>query len=131
MTFVRVSSNTSHLGQDITIRQFHLLADEPPDLGGNDTGPTPFELVLAGLGSCKGITVKMYAARKGWQLEHVHVDCSLVKVDNAQTIQAQLQLVGVLTVEQRQRLLEIADRCPVHKLLMAETSIQTVLSPEL
>ena len=131
MAFVRVSSNTSHLGQDITIRQFHLLADEPPELGGNDTGPTPCELVLAGLGSCKAITVKMYAARKGWQLEHVHVDCSLVKVDNAQTIQAQLQLVGVLTVEQRQRLLEISDRCPVHKLLMTETSIQTVLSPEL
>ncbi|NJK41906.1 MAG: OsmC family protein [Acaryochloridaceae cyanobacterium SU_2_1] len=131
MTFVRISSNTSHLGQDITSRQFHLLADEPPDLGGNDTGPTPFEFVLAGLGSCKAITVKMYAARKGWQLDHVYVDCRLVKVDNAQTIQAQLQLVGVLTVEQRQRLLEIADRCPVHKLLMAETSIQTVLSPEL
>lgn len=54
----------------------------------------------------------------------------MVKVDNAQTIQAQLQLVGVLTVEQRQRLLEIADRCPINKLLLAETSIQTVLSLE-
>ncbi|NJR31956.1 MAG: OsmC family protein [Chamaesiphon sp. CSU_1_12] len=131
MTSVRVSSNTSPLGQNITIRQFQFLADEPLDLGGSDTGPTPFELVLAGLGTCKAITVKMYAARKGWPVEQVNVDCTLKQVDNVQTIQAQLQLIGGLTIEQRQRLLEIADRCPVHKLLTAETPIQTVLLPEL
>ena len=130
MTSVRVSSNASHLGQDIVIRQFHLLADEPPHLGGNDTGPTPFEFVLAGLGACKAITVKMYAARKGWELEHVSVDCCLERVENLPVIHANLQLIGTLTAEQRQRLLEIADRCPVHKFLTAESQIHTVLSPE-
>ncbi len=131
MTSVRVSSNASPLGQDIAIRQFHLFADEPPDLGGNDTGPTPFEWILAGLGACKAITVKMYAARKGWELEDVNVDCSLEKVENSPVIHANLQLVGVLTTEQQQRLLEIADRCPVHKLLTAEVQIHTVLSLKL
>jgi putative redox protein len=130
MTSVRVSSNASHLGQDIAIRQFHLLADEPPSLGGDDTAPTPFEFVLAGLGACKAITIKMYAARKGWMVTHVNVDCTLEKVDNSQVIQAKLQLVGTLTDEQRQRLLEIADRCPVHQLLTAEVQIHTVLLPE-
>jgi putative redox protein len=130
MTSVRVSSNASHLGQDIAIRQFHLLADEPLDLGGNDTAPTPFEFVVAGLGACKAITVKMYAARKGWTLTYVSVDCTLEKVENSQVIQANLQLMGTLTDEQRQRLLEIADRCPVHKLLMSEMQVHTVLLPE-
>ncbi len=130
MTSVQVSSNASHLGQDIAIRQFHLLADEPPHLNGNDTGPTPFELVLAGLGACKAITLKMYAARKGWELVEVHVDCRLETVGNSPVIHADLQLIGMLTAEQRQRLLEIADRCPVHKLLVSEAQIHTVLLPE-
>ena len=56
-------------GQDIVIRQFHLMADEPPALGGDDAGPTPFELILTGLGSCKAITLQMYAERKGWDLK--------------------------------------------------------------
>lgn len=74
MTAVRVVSNDARYGQDVTIRQFHLMADEPPTLGGDDTGPTPFEWILTGLGSGKAITLKMYAERKGWHLEQVAVD---------------------------------------------------------
>lgn len=69
MTLVRVSSNTSRYGQDVSIRQFQLGADEPSALGGGDTGPAPLEWILAGLGSCKAITLKMYTERKGWKLE--------------------------------------------------------------
>ena len=65
MTSVRVISNNSRYGQDVTIRQFQFTADEPPTLGGDDAGPTPFEWILTGLGSCKAITFKMYAERKG------------------------------------------------------------------
>jgi putative redox protein len=127
MTSVRVSANSSRLGQDVAIRQFHLTADEPSDLGGDDAGPTPSEFVLTGLGACKAITVRMYAERKGWKLEHVSIDLNLQKEGDRHLIHAHLNLEGALTDEQRQRLREIADRCPVHKLLTSDIDIQTVL----
>ena len=129
MTSVQVSSNASHLGQDVVIRQFHLIADEPPELGGDDAGPAPLEWILAGLGSCKTITVKMYAARKGWKLDNVSVDLSYEKVGSSYQIQAHLTIEGDLNDRQRQRLLEIADRCPVHRLLTDDVEIKTVLTP--
>jgi putative redox protein len=128
MTSVQVSSNTSSLGQDVAIRQFHLQADEPPILGGDDAGPAPFEWVLAGLGACKAITLKMYAKRKAWALEQVVVNLNYAKVEEHHQIDVQLTLVGDLSPEQRQRLLDIADRCPVHKLLVSDVSIQTQLA---
>lgn len=126
---IRVSSTSARYGQDITIRdKFHLIADEPLDVGGDDAGVTPVELVLAGLGSCKAITLKMYAERKGWELTHVDVDVSHQKSDRQHQILVQLHLEGDLTDEQKQRLLEIADKCPVHKLLESETQIETSLT---
>lgn len=130
MTAVRVSSKSSPLGQDVTIRQFHLVADEPLAVGGNDAGPSPFEWVLAGLGACTAMTIKLYATRKGWHVDHITIDLNLQKVEHHQLIRTNLQLEGTLTSEQRQRLLEIADRCPVHRLLIAGAEIQTVLLPE-
>jgi putative redox protein len=129
MTSVQVSSNVSRYGQDIAIRQFELIADEPITLGGDDLGPTPTELLLAGLGSCKAITIKMYAERKGWPVENVYVAAELNTVDKQSVITAYLTLVGDLSDEQRDRLREIGDRCPVHRLLSATTEIQTVLTP--
>ncbi|MBE9112189.1 OsmC family protein [Nodosilinea sp. LEGE 07298] len=129
MTSVQVSSNASRYGQDIAIRQFELIADEPITLGGDDLGPTPTELLLAGLGSCKAITIKMYAERKGWPVENVYVAAELNTVDKQSVITAYLTLVGDLSDEQRDRLREIGDRCPVHRLLSATTEIQTVLTP--
>jgi putative redox protein len=127
MASVQVSSNASSLGQNVSIRQFQLSADEPTVLGGDDTGPSPFEWVLAGLGTCKAITLKMYAKRKGWALEQVKVDLSYEKIDDRDRIEASLTLVGNLNAEQRQRLLEIADRCPVHRMLVSQVEIQTRL----
>ncbi len=130
MSSVQVSSNGSYLGQDVFIRKFHLTADEPAELGGNDAGPAPLEWILAGLGSCKSITVKMYAARKGWVLENVSVDLSYEKVGDRHQIQSNLTIEGDLNDEQRQRLLEISNRCPMHKLLTNNVEIQTVLTPK-
>ncbi|MBD2114325.1 MULTISPECIES: OsmC family protein [Cyanophyceae] len=129
MASVQVSSNASRYGQDVAIRKFQLVADEPTHLGGSDQGPTPTELVLAGLGSCKAITIKMYAERKGWPVENVYVAAELQTVEKQAVIVAYLTLVGDLSAEQRDRLREIGDRCPVHRLLSAGTSIQTVLTP--
>ncbi|MEM9119937.1 MAG: OsmC family protein [Cyanobacteria bacterium P01_F01_bin.56] len=103
------------------------MADEPPTLGGDDTGPTPFEWILTGLGSCKAITLKMYAERKGWHLEQVAVDVTYKSHDGVAVITAHLSLTGDLTPEQQERLREISDRCPVHKLLANPVQIQTQL----
>lgn len=129
MPSVQVTSDHSRYGQVIEMRGFHLTADEPLAVGGNDAGPTPMELVLAGLGSCQAITLKMYAERKGWPLDQVNVDVHLQQEGDQSWIQAQLTLTGSLTEAQRHRLLEIANRCPVHRLLTTGINIQTSLSP--
>lgn len=128
MISVQVASNHSRYGQDISIRHLNLAADEPPSLGGDDVGPTPTELILAGLGSCKAITLQMYAERKGWQLESVAVELSYDSNNQQPTIQAKLSLEGDLDEQQRQRLRDISDRCPVHKLLTTPVAIQTQLT---
>lgn len=128
MISVQVASNHSRYGQDISIRHLHLAADEPPSLGGDDVGPTPTELILSGLGSCKAITLQMYAERKGWNLESVVVELSYDSNDKQPQIQTELTLKGDLDEQQRQRLQDISDRCPVHKLLTTPVTIQTQLA---
>ena len=126
---IKISSTSDRYRQDITINdKFHLNADEPLDLGGDDAGATPVELVLAGLGSCKAITLKMYAEGKGWELKSVEVDVSHQKINRQYQISVRLYLTGDLTDDQRQRLLKIADKCPVHKLLQSEAQIETILA---
>ena len=127
MRSVHVSSNGSRYGQNIEIRQFKLLADEPPEIGGDDTGPTPFEYILAGLGSCKAITLQMYAERKGWALESVSVDLRYENQENGYRIYADLTVEGDLDEQQRERLREISDRCPVQRLLSEPVHIETHL----
>lgn len=129
MASVQVSSNGSRFGQAIALRQFQLTADEPLALGGEDRGPTPTELVLAGLGSCKAITMQMYAERKGWPLDRVSVSVESQTVGRQTTIVAHLTLEGELSDEQRDRLREIGDRCPVHRLLAGTVDIQTLFAP--
>jgi putative redox protein len=128
MASIQVSSNASRYGQDIALRQFQLTADEPVSIGGDDRGPTPTELLLAGLGSCKAITIKMYAERKAWPVEHVYVAVDSHTADGQSVMTAYVTLVGDLTDEQRDRLREIGDRCPVHRLLTGNTEIHTVLT---
>jgi len=125
---IHVSSTDLRYQQAIALRSFQLLADEPETSGGNNTGPTPMELLLAGLGACKAMTLQMYAERKGWPLSKVVVDLVPQTLNGQIQIVAELHLEGSLTDEQRQRLLIIANKCPVHKLLAGETDIQTTLA---
>ncbi len=140
LTLVEVEETlTGRYTQKITSGSHSLIADEPVSLGGNDTGPGPYEYLLMGLGACTSMTIRMYAERKQLPLERVRVrlhhrkihvedckDCesSKGKVDE---IMREIVLEGDLTDEQRQRLMEIADLCPVHKTLSSEIKIRTTL----
>jgi uncharacterized OsmC-like protein/esterase/lipase len=118
-----------------------LLADEPVSVGGTNLGPTPYNLLLAGLGTCTSMTLRMYADRKGWDLKEVRVhlqhdkvhasDCEKCESDNAKIdqIDREIELIGNLSEEEKNRLLEIADRCPVHRTLHNEIHVKTVLMP--
>lgn len=109
-----------------------LVADEPIDVGGTDTGPTPVEMVGAALGSCIAITVRMVAERKGWPLEgmNVHVERSQVPVEGSRPrtrFDVAVRLLGPLDDAMRAELGRIAGRCPVHRLLQAGADIVTTV----
>ena len=119
----------------------HILADEPLAYGGTNKGLSPYGLLSAGLGACTSMTIRMYARRKGWALDHVSVDVSHDKVhaQDANDVQANgqvkidtfkrtIHLHGTLTSDERARLLEIADKCPVHKTLEKSSRVETILA---
>ena len=123
----------------VEIGRHGFLADEPSGVGGGDTGPDPYELVTAGLGACTAMTLRMYANRKGWPLDRVSVelthekdhadDCEhCEKGRKVDIFQRTLKIEGDLDDDQRARLLEIADKCPVHKTLMEPVMVRTRLS---
>ena len=105
----------------LTMRGHTLLGDEPIENGGKDAGPTPTELVLSGLASCTVSTLRMYADKKGWNVDRIKVDLSIltVKTETGQSAQIEsvIAITGDVTEEQKQRMLDIARKCPVHKLL--------------
>ncbi|WP_376097180.1 OsmC family protein [Roseomonas sp. CCTCC AB2023176] len=107
----------------------HLVSDEPKALGGDDAGPPPFALLLAGLASCTAITLRMYAHRKEWPLEGVGVDLRYEETDGAVGIHRELSLRGPLDEAQRARLADIAERTPVTLALRAGTPVRTTLKP--
>lgn len=125
--------------QEIVAGRHRLLADEPQPIGA-DAGPTPYDLLLAGLGACTSMTVRMYANRKGWPLESVRVtlrhnrihaeDCAECETTKGwiSHIDRTIELTGDLDEDQRQRLLGIAERCPVHQTLTSEVDIATTLA---
>jgi putative redox protein len=104
-----------------------IAADEPPAQGGADSGPSPYELVLAGLVACTAITLRMYARRKGWNLVRVRVEALLIRQANASHIDRRIWLEGDLVPEQQARLLEIAERTPVTLTLKNGLEIRTEL----
>jgi putative redox protein len=105
----------------LTAGTHQWLGDEPLEAGGGSRGPTPHELVLSGLGACTAITLRMYANRKGWPLAGVTVELQLnpdgAPPTGGSEIQRRIRLQGELTAEQRERLLEVANACPVSKTL--------------
>lgn len=117
--------------QEVIVGEHRLLADEPVDVGGADTGPAPLEFVMAGLGACTSMTLRMYAERKAIPLTRISVSLvhDKVKVSGIprDRIVRAITLEGDLTVEQRARLLEIANKCPVHKALEQPLMIESEL----
>lgn len=106
-------------------------ADEPAELGGGGTAPTPFQLLLSALAACTTVTLQMYANRKKWDLARIQVDVTLnpqgSPANGGNQIERSIELIGDLDDEQRHRLLQIAQACPVHKMLEGEVQIQTQL----
>ena len=136
---VVVTGQRSGMRQHVIAGHHRLVADEPEEHGGSDAGPNPYELLLAGLGSCTAMTLRMYADRKEWPLGRVHVHLSHTKIHakdcedceakqgKIDKIERILELEGDLSDQQRERLVEIADRCPVSRTLTTETKIKTRL----
>jgi len=123
--------------QEIEIGPHRLKGDEPLAFGGTDTGPSPYDFLLAALGTCTSMTISLYAQRQGWPLDSVTVllhhskihavDCAEceTKEGKIDRIEREIQLTGALTTEQRAKLMEIADKCPVHRTLTSEINIRT------
>lgn len=111
----------------IDARGHVVRADEPAEKGGTDTGPEPFELLLASLGACTAITLRMYARRKGWPLDGVRVDVALDSDGAGGMVKVTVACVGPLDEAQRARLLEIAHACPVHKAITRGMIVETVM----
>ena len=129
----------STFAQQIAAGRHRLTGDEPESVGGSDTGPSPYDFLLAALGSCTSMTVGMYARKKNWPLERVTIwlrhskiyaaDCSECETREGMLdrIERDVRFEGPLSAEQRSRLLEIADKCPVHRTLTSEINIRTRL----
>lgn len=104
-----------------------VIADEPEDLGGTDTGPAPGEYLLMSLAACTAITIRMYADRKKIPLERARVEVSMEKNNFKTILKRDLYFTGELTDEHRAKLLEIAEKCPIHKTLNAPIQIETTV----
>jgi putative redox protein len=124
---------------DVTARAHNFVIDEPTALGGTDAGPTPYEYLLGALSGCTAMTLRLYANRKGWPLESVEVkmrtsrsheidceNCEKTAVGITR-IERKVEMLGSLTDEQKQRLLEIADRCPVKQTLERGIKVETAV----
>ena len=134
---VLVRGSASGFAQEIHAGPHGFHADEPASAGGTDTGPSPYDLLLAALGACTSMTVAMYARRKAWPLEEVTVflrhskihatDCAECETKEGMLdrIERDIHFSGPMTDEQRSKLLEIANKCPVHRTLTSEIHIET------
>lgn len=126
-------SGNGRYQQEVNIRgRHHLTADEPESVGGDDAGPAPYDFLMAGLGACTAMTLRMYAERKQMALKKVSVALAFDKVEvdghKVDRIEVAITLDGDLSPAERQRLLEIAEKCPTHKVLAQPLRIDSKLA---
>lgn len=136
---VCVDAGSVKYAQTISVGPHVVQSDEPTDVGGNDAGPNPEELLMVSLGACMNMTVQMYAERHRWSLEGVKTDLSYASVPSqisvdpdtkigvVDQIEVEISFAGNLSEDQLERLLEIAGRCPVHRMLARGVQIETTL----
>ena len=134
---VVVNGTATNFSQEVQIGQYRLIADEPISYGGADAGPSPYDLLLAALGSCTSMTIGLYARKRGWPVQGIIVSLWHSKIhardcDDCETkegridrIEMEIHLDGTLTDEQRTKLMEVAGKCPVHQTLTSEVNIKT------
>ncbi|SMB97056.1 OsmC family protein [Hymenobacter roseosalivarius DSM 11622] len=139
---VLVKVGADALLADVQAGRHTYVLDEPEEVGGQDRGPTPYDMLLSALGACTAITLRLYADQKKWPLEAIEVrlrhqrvhrtDCEQCEQEGRmlEEVEKELRLVGPLTAEQRQRLEVISQKCPVQKTLMSGLHIKTHLVPE-
>lgn len=127
MSKISAHTSTEHYQTRLSNGRREILADEPLELGGQDLGFAPEELLCSALAACTNITLRMYADRKEWPLEAIHTDVEIVRNtdNNASTFIRKIKFDGPLDESQRQRLLQIAGLCPVHKILSGQLAIET------
>jgi uncharacterized OsmC-like protein len=134
---VIVRGTAAGFAQQIEVGRHRLVADEPVSYGGTDTGGSPYDLLLAALGACTSMTIGLYARKRGWPLEKITVSLRHSKIhakdcDDCETkegridrMEVEIHLDGALSAEQRTKLMEIAEKCPVHQTLTSEINIKT------
>lgn len=136
MTEVVVSSTAEKgMQHEVSAGKHKWVADAGEDIGGHESGPNPHEMMLAALGSCTSMTLKVFAGRRGWKLDEVRVKLLEETIDDPATpgkkifkISRDIEVKGELTQEQRDTLKSIADKCPIHKLLTESKQIITQLN---
>ena len=132
IALVTLTSATGYQGE-VRAGRHRLVTDEGPELGGDDQGPSPYQLLLAALVQCTAATLRMYANRKGWVLGEVKVRARLLRTGDGATkverIERTVSVTGDLTDQQRERLAEIADRTPVTRTLVSGLTIDTTFTP--
>ena len=115
------------LQQKLTVGDIHFLSDAEVSKGGSGSGPGPHEFLGAALAACTSMTLKMYAGRKSMKLDNAIVTVDIERADDIEKFSREIQLIGDLSDEEKRRLLEIADKCPIHKALAGQIQIKTQL----
>jgi putative redox protein len=127
VTAIRRQNLKENFVVEITADQNVFISDVSEKLGGSDKGPDPHELIEGALAACTIITVQMYANRKGWKLQSTNVQVKIESEGAQSRISREVEFVGELDADQRQRLLDMANKCPIHNLLMSQITIDTKL----
>lgn len=134
---VIVDGDAKGFAQKVQVGSHHLTADEPVSYGGTDSGPSPYDLILAALGACTSMTIGLYARKRTWPVEKITVSLWHSKIhakdcDDCETkdgridrIEMEIHLDGALSDEQRAKLMEVAGKCPIHQTLTHEINIKT------